>query len=99
MTIAPQISRSGNGMWRVADAALVAKRIEKNLKDARTAVSESLEDGRVAAERLFKRSKHAIEDAMQESTRRIKRHPFRSVAIAFAAGAAVALLVPRPSRK
>ena len=81
------------------DAAEVAKRFEKGVKDAKAAVSAKLEDGKVAAERLLKRGRYAVEDGISETAHRVKRHPFGSLAIAFAAGAALALLVPRTARK
>jgi ElaB/YqjD/DUF883 family membrane-anchored ribosome-binding protein len=71
-----------------------AKRIEKGLNDSKAAVSAKLEDGRIAAERLLKRSRYAVEDGIEETSHQIKRHPLRFFAIAFAAGAAVGFLMP-----
>jgi ElaB/YqjD/DUF883 family membrane-anchored ribosome-binding protein len=81
------------------DPKEVAKQIEKGVNDAKAAVAEKLEDGKVAAERLLKRGRYAVEDCMTETAHTIKRHPVTSIAIAFAAGAALGLLVPRPTRK
>jgi len=77
----------------------LAKRIEQGVNDAKAALSEKLEDGKIAAERLLKRSRYAVEDGLSETAHKVKRHPFGSLAIAFAAGVAVALLVPRSARK
>jgi ElaB/YqjD/DUF883 family membrane-anchored ribosome-binding protein len=77
----------------------VSKRIEKGVRNAKDAVSETLEDGKIAAERLLKRSRYAVEDGIDETARTVKRNPFSSLAIAFAAGAAFALLTVRPDRK
>ena len=80
------------------DAQEVAKRIEKGVNDAKAAVSAKLEDAKIAAERLFKRSRYAVEDGISESAHNIKLHPFGSLAIAFAAGAALGFLVPRSAK-
>ena len=77
----------------------VAKRIERAVDDARAAVSTKLEDGKVAAERLLTRGAYALEDGINETAHNIKRHPFRSLAIAFVAGAASGLLVTRFVKK
>ncbi|MGD1093959.1 MAG: hypothetical protein ABSB35_18480 [Bryobacteraceae bacterium] len=81
------------------DAEEVSKRIEKGMNDVKAAVSEKLEDGKIAAERLLKRGRYAVEDCMTETEHQIKHHPVSSIAIAFAAGAALGLLVPRPVKK
>ena len=81
------------------DAEGVAKRIEKGLNDAKAAVSEKLEVGKITAERLLKRGRYRVEDGIVEAAHNIKRHPFGSIAIAFAAGAALAFLVPRSTKK
>ena len=76
-----------------------AQRIEKGVNDAKAAVSETLDDGVAAARRSLKRSRYAVEDRLEEAAHNIKRHPFSSLAIGFAAGAALAFLVPRFGRK
>jgi ElaB/YqjD/DUF883 family membrane-anchored ribosome-binding protein len=93
-------TRAGHGATYCGyDAKQVAKQFEKGVSDAKAAVVEKLEDGKVAAERLLKRGRYAVEDCMTETAHTIKRHPVTSIAIAFAAGAALGLLVPRPTRK
>jgi ElaB/YqjD/DUF883 family membrane-anchored ribosome-binding protein len=69
------------------------------VNDAKAAVSETLDDGVTAAQRLLKRSRYTVEDGLEEAAHNIKQHPFSSLAIGFAAGAALGLLVPRFGRK
>ena len=69
------------------------------MQDAKEAISEKLEDGRIAAERLLKRSRYAVEDGLEEAAHSIKQHPFSTLAIGFAAGAALGFLVPRLGKK
>jgi len=77
-----------------ADVKKAAKRAEKGLNGWKASVSANLEDGKIAAERLLKRGRYALEDGIEETAHQIKRNPLGSVAVAFAAGAAMALLVP-----
>lgn len=70
------------------------KRFEKGLNDSTTAASEKLKKGRIAAERLLKHGRYAVEDGIADTTHQIKRHPLGSLAIAFAAGAALGFLIP-----
>jgi ElaB/YqjD/DUF883 family membrane-anchored ribosome-binding protein len=81
------------------DASELGKRMERAVDDAKAVVSAKLEDGKFAAERLLKRGQYAVEDGLEEAAHNIKRNPFGSLAIAFAAGAALALLVPRATKK
>lgn len=69
------------------------------LQDAKEALTEKLEDGKIAAERLLKRSRYAVEDGLEEAAHTIKQHPFSTLAIGFVAGAALGFLVPRLGRK
>ncbi len=81
------------------DTEEAAKRIEKGVNDAKAAVSEKMDDAKIAAERLLKRGRYAVEDGIGETAHMIKCHPVSSLAIAFAAGAALGLLVPRFAKK
>lgn len=72
-----------------------AKRFEEGVTEVKAAVTAKLDDGKHAAERLWRHSLHAVEDGMEETAHQVKRHPFGSLALAFAAGAALGLLVPR----
>jgi hypothetical protein len=76
-----------------------AKLVEKGLNDSKAAVSATLEDGKIAGERLLKRGRFAVEDGISEAAHNIKRHPFGFLAIAFAAGAALGFLAPRSARR
>ena len=90
-TLAESETRAGcAGTYSRTDMEEAAKRVEKSLND----FSEKLEDGRIAAERLLKRSRYAVEDRLEDTARQIKRNPLGSLAIAFAAGAAFAFLAP-----
>lgn len=81
------------------DAPEIAKLVAERVNEAKDAVSAKLEEGKMAAERLLKRGRHGIEDGISETAQAIKHHPFRSFAIAFAAGAALSFLGLRSARK
>jgi len=72
-----------------------AHRVEKRVNDAK----ERVDDGVAAARRSLKRSRYAVEDGLAEAAHNIKQHPFQALAIGFAAGAALGLLVPRFGKK
>jgi ElaB/YqjD/DUF883 family membrane-anchored ribosome-binding protein len=76
-----------------------ARRIEKGVNNAKAAISAKLEDGKIAAERLLKRGRYAVEDGIEQTAHNVKRHPFSSVAIGLAAGAVLGFLVPRIAKK
>jgi ElaB/YqjD/DUF883 family membrane-anchored ribosome-binding protein len=81
------------------DLEQIAKRIDKQVEDAKAAVAAKLEASRIAAERLLKRSQYKVEDGLSEMAHTIKRYPLQSVAIALAAGAVLSLFFPRSVRK
>jgi len=76
-----------------------ARRVEKGVNNAKAAVAEKLDDSVTAARRLLKRSRYRVEDGLEEAAHSIKQHPFSTLAIGFAAGAALGLLVPRFGKK
>ena len=78
---------------RRQDEEELERRIEKGINDAKAAVSEKLEDGKAAAERFLRQGRYAVEDKLSELTHAVKRNPVSSLGIAFAAGAAVGLLI------
>jgi ElaB/YqjD/DUF883 family membrane-anchored ribosome-binding protein len=78
---------------RCQDEEELERRIEKGINDAKAAVSEKLEDGKAAAERFLRQGRYAVEDRLSELTHTIKRNPISSLGFAFAAGAAVGLLL------
>jgi len=73
----------------------MAKQIGRTVHDAQIAVSDTLQEGKKTAERLWKNSRTAINDCVGETAGNIKRHPFASVTIALAAGAVLGLVMPR----
>ena len=81
------------------DAQELARKIEKGVNEAKVAVSETLEDGKIAAERFLKQTRHAVKDGMRQTARNVKRHPFGALATVFAAGAVLGFLVPRLTKK
>jgi ElaB/YqjD/DUF883 family membrane-anchored ribosome-binding protein len=81
------------------DEEEIARRIEKGINDAKAAVSEKLEDGKIAAERLIKQGRYAVEDGLSELVHNVKRHPISFLGIAFAAGAVFGLLLAQTPKK
>jgi hypothetical protein len=81
------------------DTTELGRRLERAVEDAKDAVTAKLEDGKMAAERLIKRGRYAVEDGLEDAAYNIKRNPFGSLAIAFAAGAALAFLAPRVAKR
>jgi len=82
---------------RDEDEAEIARGIERAINDAKESISEKLEDGKAAAERLLKHGRYAVEDGLSELTHQIKKHPIGFLGIAFAAGAVLGLLVSHAS--
>ena len=76
-----------------------AERVEKGVNHAKAVVAETLDDGAAAARRLLKRGRYAVEDGLEEAAHAIKQHPFRTLAMGFAAGAVLGLILPRFGRK
>jgi len=68
-------------------------RLGRSADKVKMAVVDTIEDGKMAAERLLKRSRFAVEDAVAESVHGIRRNPVISVALAFTAGLISGLLV------
>ena len=90
-------AQTENDCWQ--DEQELERRIEKGINDAKAAISEKLEDSKIAAERLFKHGRYAVEDGLSELAHTIKRHPISFLGIAFAAGAAFGLLIAQTSRR
>lgn len=74
-TTEPNTARStearGGGTCLGTDLKEAAKRFEKGLNDSKAAVSESLEESRIAAERLLKHGRYAVEDGIEETVHQI----------------------------
>lgn len=67
--------------------------LAKNVDRAKAAVSDTIEDGKMAAERLLKRGRYAVEDSVEERIHQIQRKPLKAVALAFTSGLVVGFLV------
>jgi len=80
------------------DEEEIARRIEKGINEAKAAVSEKLEDGKIAVERLFRHGRYAMEDGLSELVHTVKRHPVSFLGIAFAAGAVFGILLSRSAQ-
>jgi ElaB/YqjD/DUF883 family membrane-anchored ribosome-binding protein len=94
-----EVNKSCGGNCCGQDAREMAERLEKGVHDATAEISVKLADGKIAAERFFRRGQYTLEAGVTEIVHKLKRHPVNSIAIAFAVGAAVGLLVPRASRR
>ena len=64
------------------DVAVLKKRVESAVEDAVT-----------DAQRMAKHGRHALEDAIDETTYRIKKNPWQSVGYAAGAGFGIGLIV------
>ncbi len=67
--------------------------LAKSAGKARAAVSDTIEDGKMAAERLLKRGRYAVEDTVEQCIHDIRRKPLKAVVLAFTSGVVVGLLV------
>ena len=71
---------------QVAEAARKASR-------AASAVADALEDGVGAARRVAKQGGDAAEEFLDDTTKRLQRHPIETVVTTFAIGIAVGILI------
>jgi ElaB/YqjD/DUF883 family membrane-anchored ribosome-binding protein len=60
---------------------------------ATSAVAGAFEDGVEAARRAAKQSGDAAEEFLDDTTKRLQRHPIETVAATFTAGVAVGILI------
>ena len=60
---------------------------------ATSAVADVFEDGVEAARRVAKQSGDAAEEFIDDTTKRLQRHPIETVAATFAIGIAVGVLI------
>src|SRR5208337_5671004 len=58
-----------------------------------SAVADALEDGVRAAQRVAKQGGDAAEEFLDDTTKRLQRHPIETVAATFATGVAVGILI------
>ena len=71
---------------QIAEASRKASR-------AATAVADALEGGMGAARRVAKQSGDAAEEFIDDTTKRLQRHPVETVVTAFAVGVGVGVLI------
>ena len=83
----------------VSEAAKAGQRAIHDLKISRDTVADTLEDGRVAAERLIGETRDRVEDFVYQATRKIKRSPLAAVALAFGVGALLGAVLSRNGRR
>ena len=67
--------------------------LAKSVDRAKAAVSDTIEDGKMAAERLLKRGRYAVEDSVEERIHDIRRKPMKAVAVAFTSGLGIGFLL------
>ena len=76
-----------------------AKWLENNVRESLDTVAERLEDSRIAARRLLKRGRYAVENGVEDTAQNIRRNPFGSLTLASSAGVAVGFVVSRVCKK
>ncbi len=77
------LERTGD---QVAETARKASR-------AASAVADALEDGVGAARRVAKQSGDAAEEFLDDTTKRLQRHPVETIVTTFAVGIAAGVLI------
>jgi F0F1-type ATP synthase assembly protein I len=77
------LERTGD---QIAETARKASR-------ATSAVADAFDDGVAAARRVAKQSGDAAEEFMDDTTRRLQRHPVETMVAAFATGIAVGIAI------
>lgn len=101
--IEPDVERKPEGACAAARVAgemkEAAERIEKRVNRAKDEFFGKVEDGKIAAGRLMKHGRYAVEDGFDEAIHKVKREPVKFLAIAFAAGALCGFMMPRFGRR
>ena len=85
-------------MASTSDELTAKERVQplaKTADRAKAAVSDKIEDGKMAAERLLKRGRDAVEDSVEDRIHQIRRKPLKAVAVAFTSGMVVGFLMSR----
>jgi hypothetical protein len=79
------------------------KRMEKGLNESQAALSETLEEGKISAERILRRGRHVADTYLDDAMHQIKHNPQAAIALAFGVGAVAGvlfgLLAPRGKSK
>ena len=65
----------------------------RKVSRATSAVADAFEDGVEAARRAAKQGGDAAEEFMDDTTKRLQRHPIETVAATFTLGVAVGILI------
>jgi ElaB/YqjD/DUF883 family membrane-anchored ribosome-binding protein len=73
------------------DAAKTGERMAERLTASKEAVSDAWDDTR----QFVNRTRRTVRDLLGDAKYNIKRFPFRSVALAFGAGAVIGILISR----
>jgi ElaB/YqjD/DUF883 family membrane-anchored ribosome-binding protein len=60
--------------------------IRESANHVKSMMNTALEDGVETARRMAKRSRHAAEDALEQTAHQIKKHPFRAIATGLGVG-------------
>ena len=69
-----------------------AARIKEGAEELKERAEEMFEDAVSGAKRLAKKTRYATEDLMEDTAHKIKKAPFLSVGVTFAAGVGLGLL-------
>ena len=77
------LERTGD---QIAETARKASR-------ATSAVADAFDDGVAAARRVAKQSGDAAEEFMDDTTKRLQRHPVETMVVTFAMGVAVGVVI------
>ena len=77
----------------VSQAAKAGQRAIHDFKASTDTLSDTWEDGRAAAERFIDETRDRVEDFVHQATRRVKRNPLASIALAFGVGALVGVVL------
>ena len=83
-------------MENTCDELTAKERIQlltKSVDRAKAAVSDTIEDGKMAAERLLKRGRYAVQDTVEQRVHDIRCKPLKAVALAFTSGLGIGILV------
>jgi ElaB/YqjD/DUF883 family membrane-anchored ribosome-binding protein len=80
----------------------VREQLESEVKRAKEAVTDAVDNGIVAAKRAVKQGRRAAEDLVDDAEYRVKQHPFSalgvSLGIGVGLGAALGILLARNGR-
>jgi ElaB/YqjD/DUF883 family membrane-anchored ribosome-binding protein len=80
----------------------VREQLESEVKRAKEAVADAVDNGIVAAKRAVKQGRRAVEDLVDDAGHRVKKHPFSvlgvSVGIGVGLGAVLGILLARNGR-